>query len=404
MPAVRTVSSAPILFRIVETKRENGGTSVTESKRIAKWDNIRLVLIFCVVLGHIINYVERDADLMNRIYLFIYTFHMPAFIFLSGLFSKRAVRNHRYDKAFTFLALYFLIKFALFLTRVGLEREAAFKLFSTIGVDWYALVLFLFYLVTMFLQKFDKRYVLLISVFFGCMAGYDLTLGGRMVMARACSFYPFFLLGFWMEQDTLLKVSRKIWAKLLGAAILIAAGVVSARYYDDLEWLIPVLKGFSYRNLDEDIFVYGGLYRLGSYAVALLMTFAVIALIPSLRGFWSKLGSRTMSIYALHYCIIMIVCSGIKIGKHHVKYYLLTGLAEDEALRWMILIALLITVVLGLRPFDWLVRRITVPPLAKQPAAEARETVPQTTEPLPELPEEQLEQTQPIPTVREDDT
>ena len=174
MPAVRTVSSAPISFRTAE--RQNGGTSVTETKRIAKWDNIRLLLIFCVVLGHIINYVERDADLLNRIYLFIYAFHMPAFVFLSGLFSKRAVRGHRYDKAFTFLALYFLIKFALFLTRVALSREAAFKLFSTIGVDWYAFVIFLFYLVTIFLQKFDRRYVLLISVFFGCMAGYGLAL------------------------------------------------------------------------------------------------------------------------------------------------------------------------------------------------------------------------------------
>ena len=328
---------------------------------------------------------------------------MPAFVFLSGLFSKRAVRGHRYDKAFTFLALYFLIKFALFLTRVALSREAAFKLFSTIGVDWYAFVIFLFYLVTMFLQKFDRRYVLLISVFFGCMAGYDLTLGGQMVLARACSFYPFFLLGFWMEQDTLLKMSRKIWVKLLGAAVLIAAGVVSALYYDDLEWIVPVLKGFSYRNLDEDLFVYGGLYRLAVYVVALLMTFAVIVLVPSLRGFWSKLGSRTMSIYALHYCIIMIVCSGIKIGKHHVKFYLLNELPEDSALRWMLLIALLITIVLGLRPFDWLVRRITVPPLAKQPAGEPSEPLRQTTEPIPDLPEEVFEQTQPIPTVREDD-
>ena len=401
MPAVRTVSSAPISFRTDE--RQNGGTSVTETKRIAKWDNIRLLLIFCVVLGHIINYVERDADLLNRIYLFIYAFHMPAFVFLSGLFSKRAVRGHRYDKAFTFLALYFLIKFALFLTRVALSREAAFKLFSTIGVDWYAFVIFLFYLVTMFLQKFDRRYVLLISVFFGCMAGYDLTLGGQMVLARACSFYPFFLLGFWMEQDTLLKMSRKIWVKLLGAAVLIAAGVVSALYYDDLEWIVPVLKGFSYRNLDEDLFVYGGLYRLAVYVVALLMTFAVIVLVPSLRGFWSKLGSRTMSIYALHYCIIMIVCSGIKIGRHHVKFYLLNELSEDSALRWMLLIALLITIVLGLRPFDWLVRRITVPPLAKQPAGEPSEPLRQTTEPIPDLPEEVFEQTQPILTVREDD-
>ncbi|MDO5548868.1 MAG: acyltransferase family protein [Eubacteriales bacterium] len=376
---------------------------MTETKRIAKWDNIRLFLMFCVVLGHIINYVELDTDTMNSVYLFIYAFHMPAFIFLSGLFAKRAVRSFRYDKAFTFLALYFVIKFSLFLTRVALSREAAFKLLSTIGVDWYAFVLFLFYLVTMFLQRFDRRYVLLATLFFGCMAGYDLTLGGRMALARACSFYPFFVLGFALEQETVLKVSRKLWAKLTAAVILIAAGIVAAQCYDELEWLLPILKGFSYRNLEEDLFEYGALYRLGSYAVAFLMIFAVIVLIPSFRGFWSKLGSRTMSIYAFHYCLIMIICSGLVIDKHHMKFILARRMSETQADLWMVGIALLITVVLALRPFDWLVRLFTVPPLAKprtadaEPAEEAQATVR-----IPALPEEELEHTQPIPNVTEE--
>lgn len=380
---------------------------MTETKRIAKWDNVRLLLMFCVVLGHIINYLDLDMDTMNSVYLFIYAFHMPAFIFMSGLFAKRAVRHFRYDKAFTFLALYFVIKFSLFLTRVALSREAGFKLFSTIGVDWYAFVLFLFYLVTMFLQRFDRRYVLLASIFFGCMAGYDLTLGGRMVLARACSFYPFFVLGFALEQETLLKISRKLWVKLVAIVVLVAAGIVAAQCYNDLKWLLPILKGFSYRNLDEELFQFGGLYRLGSYAVAFLMTFAVIILIPSFRGFWSKLGSRTMSIYAFHYCIIMIVCSGLVINKHHLKFIMAKRMTESQANLWIVLIALLITVVLALRPFDWLVRLFTVPPLVKDkaPAGEgAAEADPATenTVRIPKLPEgssekeEELEHTQPI--------
>jgi fucose 4-O-acetylase-like acetyltransferase len=375
---------------------------MAETKRVAKWDNIRLVLIFCVVLGHIINYVELDQPDMNSVYLFIYAFHMPAFIFLSGLFAKNAVRNFRYDKAFTFLALYFVIKFSLFLTRVALAREASFKLLSTIGVDWYALCIFLFYLVTMFLQRFDMRYVLLISIFFGCMAGYDLTLGGRMVLARACSFYPFFALGFALDQESILKVSRKLWAKLLAIALVIAAAIVAAQCYDDLNWILPLLKGFSYRNLDEELFQYGGLYRLGCYAVAFLLIFAVIVLIPAVRGFWTKLGSRTMSIYAFHYCFIMVICSGLIIQKHHVKFLLVRRMTEGQANAWIVGIALLITVVTALRPFDWLVRLLTVPPLAKSRrrinAAEPWENRFPTGEE-----DMDLENTQPLPAVSEEE-
>ena len=341
---------------------------MTMTKRIAKWDNARLLLIFCVVLGHVINYVRMDGVGMDRAYLFIYAFHMPAFVFLSGMFSKRAVQSYRYDKAFTFLLLYFVIKFSLFLTRVAVSKEAEMRMLSTVGVDWYALAIFLFYLVMMFLQRFDKRYVILASILFGCLAGYDLTLGGKLVLARATAFFPFFALGFYLNRDTLLTVSRKIWSKLLSLAVLIAAGWTAATCYDDLKWLLPLIKGFAYRNLDKDMFYFGGLLRLGIYAVALLLTFAVLVLVPSVRGFWSVLGSRTMAVYALHYSAITCVMSGFGVKKTMVK-----TMTEGQANTWMVVIALAIVVVLSLKPFDWLVRLLTVPPLAKKPPAENTE-------------------------------
>ncbi len=346
------------------------------TKRIAKWDNARLLLILCVVLGHVINYVRLDGDVMNRVYLFIYAFHMPAFIFLSGLFAKRAVRGYRYDKALTFLLLYFVIKFSLFLTRVAIAKEAEFRILSTVGIDWYALAIFLFYLVMMLLQRFDKRYVIPAVLFFGCMAGYDLTLGGRMVLARATAFFPFFVLGFYLNADTLLAISRKVWVKLLAVVILIAAGWTAANYYDDLAWLIPILKGFAYRNLDEDLFYFGGLFRLGSYAVALLMMFAVLALVPSIRGVWSTMGSRTMAVYAFHYSVITWLFSGMGVKKLMIK-----EMTEAQANIWMVVIAVAVVVILSLKPFDWLIRLFAVPPLERSERAKCEES---QDEPLPE--------------------
>lgn len=337
---------------------------MTTTKRIAKWDNARLLLIFCVVLGHVINYVRLDGETMDRVYLFIYAFHMPAFIFLSGMFSRRAVQNYRYDKAFTFLLLYFVIKFSLFLTRIAVDKDAEMRMLSTVGVDWYALAIFLFYLVMMFLQRFDKRYVIPAVILFGCMAGYDLTLGGKLVLARATAFFPFFVLGFYLDRDTLLAVSRKIWSKLLSIGVLIAAGWTAATCYDDLKWLLPLIKGFAYRTLDKDMFYFGGLLRLGIYAVALALTFAVLVLVPSIRGFWTVLGSRTMAVYALHYSAITWLMSGLDIKKTMVK-----KMTEGQANLWMIVIALGIVIVLSLKPFDWLVRLLTVPPLVKKESA-----------------------------------
>ena len=68
------------------------------TKRIAKWDNLKLFLIFTVVEGHIADTFYEYCNDMKSVFLFIYLFHMPAFIFLSGLFSKKTVDGNNYKK------------------------------------------------------------------------------------------------------------------------------------------------------------------------------------------------------------------------------------------------------------------------------------------------------------------
>ena len=46
-------------------------------------DNIKLFLIFCVVFGHMLELVDTGVW-----YKIIYSFHMPAFIFVSGYFAQ----------------------------------------------------------------------------------------------------------------------------------------------------------------------------------------------------------------------------------------------------------------------------------------------------------------------------
>ena len=55
-------------------------------ERDAVYCNLKLFLIFLVIYGHMIEgRIYEDAVLM-QIYRMIYSFHMPLFLFLSGLF------------------------------------------------------------------------------------------------------------------------------------------------------------------------------------------------------------------------------------------------------------------------------------------------------------------------------
>ena len=59
--------------------------------RVALWDNARFALIVLVVIGHLISTVRTDTQLGFGLYAYIYLFHMPAMIALSGLFAKPEV-------------------------------------------------------------------------------------------------------------------------------------------------------------------------------------------------------------------------------------------------------------------------------------------------------------------------
>ena len=56
------------------------------SQRDARFDNLKGILIFLVVFGHLLELVGGPAAAW--LYRLIYSFHMPAFVFCSGWFAQ----------------------------------------------------------------------------------------------------------------------------------------------------------------------------------------------------------------------------------------------------------------------------------------------------------------------------
>ncbi len=57
-------------------------------KRDSFFDNAKFILIVLVVFGHMIETFIEDNVTVYAIYKVIYSFHMPAFILVSGFFTK----------------------------------------------------------------------------------------------------------------------------------------------------------------------------------------------------------------------------------------------------------------------------------------------------------------------------
>ena len=100
-----------------------------EKKRIYKYDNVKALLIFLVVVGHMTTDYVKDAQCVRWLTLWIYTFHMPAFVFVSGLVHKRNITEEqaalgmkgntamRWDKFLGYLICAYGLKIFLQVTR-----------------------------------------------------------------------------------------------------------------------------------------------------------------------------------------------------------------------------------------------------------------------------------------------
>ena len=61
-------------------------------QRLYRFDNIKFILIFLVVFGHMLEFTPGYTN-THDIYRIIYSFHMPVFIFVSGYFARFSPRK-----------------------------------------------------------------------------------------------------------------------------------------------------------------------------------------------------------------------------------------------------------------------------------------------------------------------
>ena len=89
-------------------------------KRIALWDNLKLFLIFLVVLGHLTLQYFCSSQMFCTVTMVIYTFHMPAFVFISGLFSKKAINGETppVKRSFSFITVYLFVRVLNYLSNI----------------------------------------------------------------------------------------------------------------------------------------------------------------------------------------------------------------------------------------------------------------------------------------------
>jgi len=270
-------------------------------------DNARFMLISLVVTGHLLEQLADQGPMAAALYRWIYLFHMPAFVLISGAVSKSTLTRRR---AFA-LATSLLLPYVIFQT---LYPAWDAWLFHT--GDWSAGYLtpywLLWYLPSLacwrlLLPLFARsKFALPLAVVIALSAGLAPWIGYPLSLSRTLVFFPLFLLGYRLGGQRLQQLGDSRKRKGVALAILIAAAIAAWFLRDlDPEWLYA---SAGYADLQVAAWPGGGI-RLALLAASASCALALLALVP--RGA-TGLGCRSLTAYLMHgFLVRALVGAGV---------------------------------------------------------------------------------------------
>ncbi|MFD1852238.1 acyltransferase family protein [Oceanobacillus bengalensis] len=267
-------------------------------KRNAFFDNAKVLLIFLVVFGHMIQPFVADSKEMNTLYLWIYTFHMPAFILLSGFFAKGSgSKNYVINLAKKLLVPYliFQLMYSVFYFIIGKDSWQA-GIFYPHWSLWFLFSLFSWHILLIGFKKLPPVHGITISILIGIFIGYIGDIGHTFSLSRTFVFFPFFLMGYWLTEKQMRFVTKRP-IKIASLMVMVALAV-SLYAAPDINsgWLLAS-KSYFDLGMEE----YGGIARLFVYITAVAMVVSVFAWVPKRHFGWiTSIGSRTLYVYLLH--------------------------------------------------------------------------------------------------------
>lgn len=322
------------------------------------YDNIKAFLIITVVLGHFASGGTGGGFGLETNYLlifkkFIYVFHMPVFMMVTGRFSKSRINNNDWPKVISKVIVPYLIAQTLMLLVCSFMKDAImaknFSYLNPMYGMWYMLNAGVY---TMFTARFkDKKWLFPVSLVAALLVGFGFSIlyGG---FHRIVCYYPFFLFGYYTA-NVKFDFCKKPWFRVLAGLAFIAMAVYIFYRGKYVQYnLLSMNKTYwSIARATHSTAYKVCFYAVGRYIMAFVSFFMILGIMPTKKTFFSHLGKYSIYIYVLHLYIVIVLRdldSQYKLLKHIDK-------------TWEIVVFLLATVVLSFILVSKPVRKVAQP-------------------------------------------
>lgn len=264
---------------------------------------------------------------LSSLYIFIYLFHMPLFVFISGYFyknyNKQKLKNSLRQLIETLIISQLVWEIILILLNNQFELKS---LYTPRWILWYLLSLCFWKIFSCFsIPKFKKTHLIIISLLICYIIGFIPSIGFPLSLSRTFVFYPFFLIGCYTTESQIALIRSK--SKILSGLILISIFSLCIYFHSDIDIIKNILWGSrAYSLIGIDIFLIS-ISRMLFILLGAIMIICVINITPTIQ-FFAKFGKDTLIFYIYQgYIVFAFYILNEKLKLYSTPYLLVSSIA-----------------------------------------------------------------------------
>jgi fucose 4-O-acetylase-like acetyltransferase len=280
-------------------------TTAAPKERVAYLDNARYWVMLLVVIGHsLTQFVAMDSA--RGVYVWIYSFHMPFFILISGYTARRYMGDARQVRRIisTLVVPYLIVEISMqMIMRHYTDEPDPYMFLSPQWLAWFMAALFVWRLTTPIWRAL--RYPITTSIAISLLVGL-IEVPNVLALPKILGFLPFYVIGLHMSRERFERLADPR-IRVGSALLLVGSFVVCYLYSRDwtLDWLL-----WKQRYGEDPLGatpLEGITQRAELLVVGLVLTFAALSLVPRRRSWTTRLGGRTFYCYLLHGYLILLL-------------------------------------------------------------------------------------------------
>lgn len=275
-----------------------------------KFDNLKCIMIFLVIFGHCLEAIK--GDLSKNLYIFIYTFHMPIFVFITGYFAKCSKKRViKFVKIYVIWQTIYLLYDKYFLS-VG----TSIQYHTPNRFLWYIFAMIIWFAMLKIFDTKDKKIAImfvLLSFASSIVLGFWNDIGYKFSVSRIITFLPYFLLGYYSKKFKW--EAKEIYEEKNNRILFSIVALISIIYFLSIKDTISsswLYGSYSYENGN-----YNFIFKIMWILLSLVEMIIFLSVVPNEKiKFVSAAGANTLWTFLFHGLFVKAFPSRVLIFKY----------------------------------------------------------------------------------------